>query len=221
MIANKARIVRNPSPCNESKLHKISETKENKPSVIKQATKKRVMKARIIQTAEPSKQRYTKFVQLRKRNVDRIDIENELKLQNKRRIAMEYDKIRMSKTTIQNLIGNVFKYIICNGNNSEVVRRCMETRHPDWEEISDYSKIFNFKWKPFSNGIRYDQLSLYGQRQLVNHIINHDEITMKDNMFKNLSRYWMENNLDVFQYVPLTFILEYDNDQLIGNLSFF
>lgn len=97
----------------------------------------------------------------------------------------------------------------------------METRHPDWQEISNYSKIFNFKWKPFSNGIRFEQLSLYGQRQLVNHIINHDEITMKDNMFKNLSKYWMENNLDVFNYVPLTFILEYDKDDLVQNLSFF
>lgn len=149
-----------------------------------------MIKSRIVQTAEPIKQRYTKFVQLKKKPVDKIDIENELKLQNKRRIAMEYDKIKMSNfNDVKVCIGNVFKYIICNGNNSEVVRRCMETRHPEWQEISYYSKIFNFKWKPFSNGIRFEQLSLYGQRQLVNHIINHDDITMKDSLFKNLSKY--------------------------------
>lgn len=97
----------------------------------------------------------------------------------------------------------------------------METRHPDWQEISDYSKIFNFKWKPFSHGIRYDQLSLYGQKQLVNHIANHEEITMKDNMFKNLSSYCQRNGLDVFNYVPLTFVLEYDSDKLCGDLTIF
>ena len=97
----------------------------------------------------------------------------------------------------------------------------MQTRHPHWQEISSYSKIFNFKWKPFSSGIRFEQLSLYGQRQLVNHISNHEEITTKHNMFKNLSEYWKENSLDVFQYVPLTFILEYDNEDIWGDLSFF
>ena len=105
----------------------------------------------------------------------------------------------------------MFKYIICPGNNSDVVRRCMKTRHPHWQEIPSYSKIFNFKWKPFSTGIRFDELSLYGNKQMVNHIPHHEEITMKDSMFKNLSAYCRENKLDVFNYVPLTFVLQYNN----------
>lgn len=40
-------------------------------------------------------------------------------------------------------------------------------------------------------------------------------------MFKNLSEYWKENSLDVFQYVPLTFMLEYDSEDICGDLSFF
>lgn len=56
----------------------------------------------------------------------------------------------------------------------------MKTRHPHWQEIPGYSKIFNFKWKPFSTGIRFDELSLYGNKQMVNHILHHEEITMKD-----------------------------------------
>lgn len=62
-------------------------------------------------------------------------------------------------------------------------------------------------------GIRFDELSLYGQKQLVNHIINHDEITMKDNLFHNLSAYCKNNGLNVFDYVPLTFVLDYDQER--------
>lgn len=100
---SKTKVIQNHSPPNDSKLHKITEVKENKPCIVKQSTKKRVVKSRIIQTAEPTKQRYTKFVQLKKKHVDKIDIENELKLQNKRRIAMEYDKIRMSNFQYLNI----------------------------------------------------------------------------------------------------------------------
>ena len=114
---------------------------------------------------------------------------------------------------MNNYLENSFKYVIMPGNNSEVVRRCMQTRHPDWEEIASYSKIFNFKWKPFSHNIRFDQLSLYGQRQLVNHIVNHEELTVKDNLFRNMSRYCNENDLNVFDYMPLTFVLEYQNHE--------
>jgi len=68
----------------------------------------------------------------------------------------------------------------------------MHTRDFNWEEIPDTSKIFNFKWKPFSNGLRFEELSLYGHKQMVNHIFNHEEITMKDKLFKNLSNYCKE-----------------------------
>lgn len=36
---SKTKILHNQSPPNETKLHKISEVKENKPNVIKQTTK--------------------------------------------------------------------------------------------------------------------------------------------------------------------------------------
>ena len=65
----------------------------------------------------------------------------------------------------------------------------MHTRTDEWEEIPEYSKIFNFKWKPFSFGIRFEEISLYGHKQMVNHIFNHEEITMKDRLFYNLSTY--------------------------------
>lgn len=80
------------------------------------------------------------------------------------------------------------KYIICPGNNHDLIRRVLDTR-PNWEEIKDNSKIFNFKWKPFSYGLRFEEISLYGHKQVVNHIFNHEEITMKDRLFQNMYSY--------------------------------
>jgi len=31
-----------------------------------------------------------------------------------------------------------------------------------WEETSKFDTLFNFKWSPFSYGIRFDNLSKYG-----------------------------------------------------------
>lgn len=87
------------------------------------------------------------------------------------------------------------------GNNSGVVKRCMENR-AGWEETADFNTMFNFKWQQTSYGIRFDQLSINGKKQMVNHFINHASITTKDNLFKNLYDY-LDNK--VFDYVPLTF----------------
>ena len=38
-----------------------------------------------------------------------------------------------------------YKFVIVRGNNSELVRRCMELRS-DWEESSLSNTLFNFKW---------------------------------------------------------------------------
>jgi len=31
-----------------------------------------------------------------------------------------------------------------------------------WDEASNYDNLFNFKWQPFSNGLKYDYISKYG-----------------------------------------------------------
>lgn len=91
-------------------------------------------------------------------------------------------------------------------------------RRPDWEEISDFSTIFNFKWQPISRGIKFDMLSTNGQRQIVNHFENHPEITTKDKLFMNLREY-DENK--VFEHVPLTFLIESNSDTFAEDLDRF
>lgn len=46
---------------------------------------------------------------------------------------------------------------------------------------------------------------------MVNHFEFHAEITTKDNLFKNMLSYAEYNKLNVFDYVPLTFVLDIDS----------
>jgi hypothetical protein len=48
----------------------------------------------------------------------------------------------------------------------------MKSNFTYWEETTN-THLFNFKWKPFSNGIVFERLSKHGFRQVVNHIEGH------------------------------------------------
>lgn len=57
-----------------------------------------------------------------------------------------------------------YKYIVCPGNNSGVVKKCLELRGERWEEGNDFDTLFSFKWNPISRGIKFDQVNTHGQR---------------------------------------------------------
>jgi len=52
-----------------------------------------------------------------------------------------------------------FKFVVCPGNNSDIVRRCLRLREERWEETGSSDKLFNFKWQPFSRGIQFDMVN--------------------------------------------------------------
>jgi len=39
-----------------------------------------------------------------------------------------------------------YKFAICSGNNSNIIRRCMKLREERWEETNSFDKLYNFKW---------------------------------------------------------------------------
>lgn len=98
-----------------------------------------------------------------------------------------------------------------NGNNSQLVRRCFEKRSSYWKESPSFSTVFQFKWQPFSKGLHFELLS-ESQKQMVNHFENHAEITTKDKLFLNLFAHGEAKRINVFDYVPLTFVLEVDSE---------
>lgn len=79
-----------------------------------------------------------------------------------------------------------------------------------WKEVPNNNFMFHFKWMPFSKGFRFEQLS-YTQRQVVNHFEFHPEITTKDLLFKNMLANAELNKINIFDYVPLTFVVDVDS----------
>ena len=63
---------------------------------------------------------------------------------------------------------------------------------------------------PFLKGVSFSQLSL-SQKQIINHFEFHQEITTKDLLFKNLINYAELNKINIFDHVPLTFIIHVDS----------
>lgn len=97
----------------------------------------------------------------------------------------------------------------------------MELRKDRWQETSSSDKLANFRWQQLSRGIAFDQVNSCGTRQLVNHIQNHALITTKHQLFSTLVQYCETKRLDVFQYLPLTFPLQMDNDLCLNELEKF
>ena len=97
------------------------------------------------------------------------------------------------------------------GNNSNIIRAAFEKRSDYWKEVPYFNSTYNFKWQPFSKGLRFDQLSM-SQKQMFNHFEFHAEITTKDGIFKNMLNYALRNKLSLFDYVPLTFVINLDGE---------
>jgi len=89
-----------------------------------------------------------------------------------------------------------------------------------WKEVPNTNFMYHFKWMPFLKGLNYKQLS-FCQKQMVNHFEFHYEITTKDLLFKNLIAYAELNKINVFDYVPLTFVIDVDSQTYTNDLAKF
>lgn len=97
------------------------------------------------------------------------------------------------------------------GNNDVCVRRVMETRE-HWQKIDSIkSSLFDFKWTPYSNHIRFEHLGKHGERNLVNHFEYHGCLSQKDQLFLNLQKSCENTHKDVFDLLPITFVIDYSD----------
>ena len=55
-----------------------------------------------------------------------------------------------------------YKFIVNPGNNSNLIKRCLELREERWEEANDFDTLFSFRWNPISKGIKFDQVNTHG-----------------------------------------------------------
>ena len=124
-------------------------------------------------------------------------------LQTKREIKAKYNLLSLNKVEQTDL----YKYILLPGNNHDVVRRVLDSR-PSWCQIKSSQTLYQFKWAQVSRQIRFDFLSKHGQRNLVNKFENHGMITTKDQLCHNLSRICEATHQDVYNYLPVTFVID-------------
>ena len=117
----------------------------------------------------------------------------------------------------------IFK-IIKEGNDTSTVLKCFEHRI-NWKNLSDCNKNdkINFIWSPVSSKINFDEIGYNNHKIKImcNHFINQKEISNKLNIFKNLMAYCEENYLDLFKYVPLTILINYESPLFLYQLKRF
>ena len=105
--------------------------------------------------------------------------------------------------------GRLFKYQVFNGNNAALIKRVMqETRSYLWVEMTNNQQShYHFRWAPVSRSINFERLS-HNFGQMVNHFEHHQEITTKNELFKNWKLHSDEKRENAFYSIPLTFCLK-------------
>ena len=115
-------------------------------------------------------------------------------------------------------ITNYYYYKISPGNNSSLIERVMQTRHPQWQSItkSKHAHIPSFVWTAQPYGV--DFTTAHQLRQIVNHIEFNTEIGNKMKLISNL----ILHDKTLFTYVPFTIVFPINNETMFNkNLQSF
>lgn len=80
-----------------------------------------------------------------------------------------------------------------------------------WSEMetSYISSLFHFKWAPVSRQLNFDLLSGHGHKAIVNHFENHHLLSQKDQLYAHMLRFSEQNKLNVFQSLPIQFVIDF------------
>ena len=112
-----------------------------------------------------------------------------------------------------------------DGNDSSTILRCFEHRI-NWENsenISIKNEKINFIWAPMSAQIDYSDIGYDGNKitTMCNHFSEQTQLSNKLNCFKNIMIYCEENYLDLFKYVPLTILIQYESSLYLRQIKSF
>ena len=140
------------------------------------------------------------------------------------------DKNKFHIVEEKNELKIYFYKLIKFGNDITTVQKCFEHRE-NWQlapESYKYNEI-NLIWAPLSCQIKYHELYQENNSNnnnsnietLINHYEFHTQISNKLKMFKNLMIYCEENHLDLFSYVPLTILIEYQSSAFLRQFNGF
>ena len=119
----------------------------------------------------------------------------------------------------------VYRYTLAHGNNSEMIERVLANRSW-WKKAISNNTVdkdgkkgavqtsnqtnVNLIWKQWMRNFNWEQLrdktnAGYMQKRCINRFPRGKEIGDKDNLFRNLWHLSNKKQIDVFDYVPLTY----------------
>ncbi|CAK58845.1 unnamed protein product (macronuclear) [Paramecium tetraurelia] len=98
----------------------------------------------------------------------------------------------------------VYYYHVAPGNNSKLIIQTMKKRK-NWQESEN--NLIHFQWNMSDKNFKYLTLS-QSNIQIVNHLQNHRELTMKCNLIRNLKQFCQSNKRYVWDVTPLSFIID-------------
>jgi hypothetical protein len=84
----------------------------------------------------------------------------------------------------------------------------MDTRGPSWQKIPVSITLFDFKWTPYSQCIKFEFLGKHGEKNLVNHFEHHHCITQKDQVYFSMQKAAESMYKDAFDVLPITFVID-------------
>ena len=112
------------------------------------------------------------------------------------------------------------KYAIYPGNNSRLIGKLM-SRRETWTEVQSTESFVDFAWHPTSRTVRFDRLVPYQGLQIVNHFEGHFELSNKLNLFQNWQLYCERRELNILDFMPLTFSLDIESSRLHAQYNAF
>ena len=93
----------------------------------------------------------------------------------------------------------------------------------NWVEHEDSKYMFiNFRWQQTNRGYRYENcVESKVFKQALNHFEFHNELSNKEYMLCNLTEWCEHTKRNVFEVVPMTFVLNLADGQFDNNLNSF
>ncbi|CEM13746.1 unnamed protein product [Vitrella brassicaformis CCMP3155] len=100
--------------------------------------------------------------------------------------------------------------VLAAGNNHKLVERVLTETRPWWRVVeTTWCSIFDLRWDQTGHAIKWGSIS---NVQLVNHFEYGYEIAVKGRLLTNLAKFTESLGLDLFEYIPLTFLINSDRD---------
>ena len=130
----------------------------------------------------------------------------------------------VNKKIVKNEEKQYIYKILKDGNDSTTILKCFEHRI-NWKNYFDCSnkdERINFIWAPLPSQVECLTINYYSKiYTMCNHFPNQSQISNKLNCFKNIMSYCEEKNLDIFKYLPLTILIQYESPLFLNQIKSF